>query len=288
MKPASKLFFLIRRCLGILRTVWHRLNNWRKVALNLKGETLNDQAVLLSAIARSPITVWQNLDIYQFPSTERDCTVISSRGSIFYVRANSDDLFHALPNQEPAVEKAICKHLGGGSVFIDAGSNIGYYSILASKIVGDNGAVDACEMLPSTIAVLRKNLSRNNCNNVSLIEGALSLREGDLVRACLPKGKYGSASITRHQSEEYIEVRTKTLASIAREHKYIDCIKMDLEGAEFAALQGLGSEIRKVNSIVFEDNQDQDLVHLLISAGFSIKAIDARNSIAVRIQNVLE
>lgn len=287
MKSATKLFALIRRPIGILRAVWHRLNNWRKVVLNIKGESPNDQAVLLSAISRSPITVWQDLDIYQFPSTEKDCIVRSRCRGIFYLRANSDDLFHALPNQEPAVEKAICKQLARGSVFIDAGSNIGYYSILASRIVGDNGAVYACEMLPSTIAVLKKNLVRNNCNNVSLIEGALSIREGDTVRACLPKGKYGSASIARHRNEEYIEVRTKTLASIASEHKYIHCIKMDLEGAEFAALLGLGSDIRKVNSIVFEDNQDQELMHLLISAGFSIKAIDASNAIAVRTLSAL-
>jgi predicted RNA methylase len=52
--------------------------------------------------------------------------------------------------------------LGPGDIFIDVGANIGYYSILASKLIGVNGRVFAVEPIPSTAGVLRFNLKINS------------------------------------------------------------------------------------------------------------------------------
>ena len=47
-------------------------------------------------------------------------------------------------------------------MFVDVGANIGYYTILGSKLVGSKGVVVAVEPVPDTVRVLRLNLRLNN------------------------------------------------------------------------------------------------------------------------------
>ncbi len=59
------------------------------------------------------------------------------------------------------------ERLREGDVYVDIGANIGYFSLLASRCVGNQGQVISVEADPVTFAALKKNLELNVCRNVS-------------------------------------------------------------------------------------------------------------------------
>src|SRR5690348_15511421 len=54
------------------------------------------------------------------------------------------------------------KHLKPGQVFLDIGANIGWFTLLASMIVGEEGHVHAFEPRRPTVGYLRRSVSANS------------------------------------------------------------------------------------------------------------------------------
>ena len=75
----------------------------------------------------------------------------------------------------------IKERLGEGQVFIDVGAHVGYYSILASDIVGDKGQVFSFEPSENNNEFLVDNLKDNKCENVNVLKLGLSNTEGDVA-----------------------------------------------------------------------------------------------------------
>ena len=67
-----------------------------------------------------------------------------------------------------------------GDVAIDAGANIGLFTVLAASQVGPHGRVIACEPSPTTMRLLRDNVERNGFDWVELREVALAETPGRL------------------------------------------------------------------------------------------------------------
>ena len=77
---------------------------------------------------------------------------------------------------EARLNKFLLRHLREGTVFFDIGACLGYYSLLASKLVGPAGRVYAFEPSPAVMPVLRRNLGGKA--NVSIEEKAFSEAPG--------------------------------------------------------------------------------------------------------------
>ena len=75
----------------------------------------------------------------------------------------------------------MCKVLKKGDIFIDVGSNIGLFSLIASKIVGDKGKVICFEPSPLTYTRLKENVTINNFNNLDVRNLGLSDSIGELT-----------------------------------------------------------------------------------------------------------
>jgi FkbM family methyltransferase len=58
------------------------------------------------------------------------------------------------------------ERLREGDIYVDIGANIGYFTLLASRCVGNSGKVISVEADPLTFAALTKNLELNGCRNV--------------------------------------------------------------------------------------------------------------------------
>ena len=65
-----------------------------------------------------------------------------------------------------------------GSVVYDVGAHVGFYTLLASEVVGQGGKVIAFEPLPRNLHYLNKHLSLNRCENVKVIEAAVAEESG--------------------------------------------------------------------------------------------------------------
>ncbi|MEM3830324.1 MAG: FkbM family methyltransferase, partial [Conexivisphaerales archaeon] len=79
---------------------------------------------------------------------------------------------------EKEISQYIEKILKHGDVFVDVGVNSGYYSLLASSIVGDTGRVYAFEPHPQTFKRFVRNLKLNEISNVEAFSVALSSYDG--------------------------------------------------------------------------------------------------------------
>src|SRR5574341_861166 len=79
---------------------------------------------------------------------------------------------------EPHLTRWIGRRLSPGDAFIDVGANIGYFSLLASKLVGDSGTVVSIEASPRTFDLLQGNLARNRAHNIRAVNVVVSDRRG--------------------------------------------------------------------------------------------------------------
>ena len=74
---------------------------------------------------------------------------------------------------EPQETRFLLDTLRPGDVFVDVGANIGYFSLLASRLVGPAGTVLAFEPEAANYALLEANCRRNGCDNVRCFRAAL-------------------------------------------------------------------------------------------------------------------
>lgn len=267
---------------GRLRAVIRRLRIWIEVATYISGVQSRDRAAMRRSLAGAPRDVFRSLDKWRDPTVAVDCRVVAKGVGTFDVRARSDDLYHVLPTRERAVINAIRRHLQPGDCFVDAGANIGVYSVLASNLVGQAGRVVAIEMVPETAGILRRHLELNACCNATVLEAALSRCAGQTVTAHIPQRQFGQASIVTGKGERMVEVKTTTLALALAGVDRVKLLKMDLEGAELEALQGAEPVLARIDAILFETWVHSDIPAFLIELGFRVSRLDRRNFLAMR------
>jgi len=141
-----------------------------------------------------------------------------------------------------------------GMVIVDIGAHIGYYTLLAASLTGEEGKVFAFEPEPSNYALLVKNIEANGYNNVIPVKKAVVDRTRR-VKLFLDKRESGEHSIVDDKRRrEAILVDSVTLDDFFGKDYAIDVIKMDIEGAEMAALLGMSNVIaRSPNMVIFTE-----------------------------------
>jgi FkbM family methyltransferase len=276
----------VRRAAGVSLVWAKRLSTWMSLLASVRGATQNDQRILNRSARRGVATAARDLDIWRAPVALEDVTVETKGVGRFRVRGDGDDLYHVWPGREPAVARQIVETLRPGDVFVDGGANMGFYTLLASKLVGSDGRVYAVEMIPETAERLRAHVADNGLTNVTVIERALSAREGETVHAAMPQGRWGMASIVRGDSTGSRDIATTTLDAILKDEPRVRLIKLDLEGAEPLALAGATETLRKTEQLVFERApdaaDDRDLVATFVEAGLQVRPLDSTNAVAIK------
>lgn len=135
---------------------------------------------------------------------------------------------------EPMSTAAIKRLVKPGFTVLDVGANIGYYTVLTSKLVGDAGRVIAFEPTKHFLEVLNRNIAVNNLKNIEVLPLGLS------NKACEMVIDIGPSSATLHSPIGFDEVlstekiQLSTLVDFVRESKLarIDFIKIDIDGHE--------------------------------------------------------
>lgn len=148
----------------------------------------------------------------------------------------------ALEGYEPEMRKTLKYYLKPSSTFVDIGANEGFFSILASNLIGPSGKVVAVEPQSRLQAVTHRNFELNHCSNVSLVQYAVSDKECDAELSLSPDTNTGSTSL--NQSTHYhlpMEVIPTIKLSTLFDNSGIDTadlVKMDIEGFEYEAVLG--------------------------------------------------
>jgi FkbM family methyltransferase len=146
-----------------------------------------------------------------------------------------------------------------GACFVDVGANWGYHTLLAAHLVGAGVRVISFEPDPRLFPVLRRNLSRNNLLHVKALQVAAADGEGVLQMAGFDaaQGNFGvSRLVANGDGANLFQVAARALDDILEEERIsrADLLKMDIEGAEGLALQGLTGYLKagRVRRILLE------------------------------------
>jgi len=141
---------------------------------------------------------------------------------------------------EPDETQFISSILRSGDRFIDIGANAGYFTLLAARIVGARGRVEAFEPVPPTVQRLRHNVARNGFRNVQIHECATSREEGSVFIHQHGIGEVSGQNSMRVGTERSggWEVSTRRIDHVISNTPPIRLMKMDIEGAELLALSG--------------------------------------------------
>ncbi len=144
---------------------------------------------------------------------------------------------------EPIEALVLTRLLKPGMTIVDGGANVGQHTVLAANAVSPSGAVHSFEPVPATYAKLCRNIDLNQFENVHANQTAL-WDETTTVRLGLTANQIdnaGAFGIEMVDSVAEIEAKATTLDDYVRTHGVSDIafIKLDVEGAELPALQGM-------------------------------------------------
>lgn len=181
----------------------------------------------------------------------KDIDKVYFQGYPFYTYTNDITILPSLLNNnyETLEIELFKKLLKRGMNFVDVGANIGIYSVIGSKIVGEEGQVFSFEPEPAIFELLKKNIETNNCQNVEAINKAVGDKKA-VLKLYSFDWSMGTHSIIR-TSNQFQEVESIKLDDYFKEkNKKIDVIKIDVEGFEPYVLEGM-KNLLNYDPIVF-------------------------------------
>lgn len=147
-----------------------------------------------------------------------------------------------------------------GMVVLDVGAHSGYYTLLASRLVGPRGRVFAFEPSPRERQRLRQHLWLNRCRNVIVEPVALSDRPGEADLFVFDRSTgFNSLRPADARAATPVAVPLKTLDAFfaAGAFSSVDLVKMDIEGAELAALRGAEQTFRAARPVLLCEVHDK-------------------------------
>ena len=190
---------------------------------------------------------------------------------------------------EPEISDYIAKNLAAGDCFIDVGANVGYFSLLFARLVGPTGRVFALEPDPRNFDLLRRNIERNGYSNVTAVPVALSRESGRQKFSRSPHNFADHCLGDGLGQREKIEVEVVRLDDLfPGPAKRVNLLKLDIQGAEFAAIDGAREVLRANPDIVlltefwpdgmrrFGDDPEKYL-ETLRALGFSLRLVGGRS-----------
>jgi FkbM family methyltransferase len=161
----------------------------------------------------------------------------------------------------PEIGGLMRKLLRPGMTFVDAGANVGYFSVLGSKLVGPSGRVFCIEADPANVAILRANLWRNGCTNARVFPVAAWAERTKLNLRTNPEGGAGSSVGMDDPADAGLEAfRLDQLIDGS-----VDYMKVDCESTDHMVIIGaaglFGANRRMVATVEFNPDHTSHTGH---------------------------
>lgn len=138
------------------------------------------------------------------------------------------------------VTKVMTDTVMPGMVCIDAGANVGYYTVLLGELTGHLGKVVAVEPMPGTRRLLERNVAINGFSDIVEVKGVALGKGPGTVTLYMPPGEPKNALICDKPPHPDWESATTPLMSIDdMALPKVDFVKIDVEGAEIDVWRGM-------------------------------------------------
>ncbi|WP_200811875.1 FkbM family methyltransferase [Streptomyces sp. 3213.3] len=135
---------------------------------------------------------------------------------------------------------------------VDAGAHTGYFTLLASRLVGPSGHVVAIEPSPAFHQALTANITANGCRNVRTINAAVSDTAGRLTFYLERATNLGgtTTAVRPRTVESSFEADAAPLPTLLTDEELTTAclIKIDVEGSESAAVRGLAPALNRLRA----------------------------------------
>ncbi len=168
-----------------------------------------------------------------------------------------------------------------GALVVDAGANLGWYTLLLDRLGSGHLSVHAFEPDLANRALLERNCALNAAEHVTINHAALSDRAGEATLH-----RYRDINLGKHslrpleRSVESVPVETVTLDGYLAENGLDDediwLLKIDVEGAEPEVIRGSESSLPRVHQVLLEftpafydADRREDMLDRLFAAGFT-------------------
>lgn len=198
----------------------------------------------------------------------------------------------------------LINYLKNEDVFVDVGSHYGYFTLLGSKLVGNDGKVFSFEASPSTFKVLSRN-TRNKINiksfNLAVSDEITKLKFYEFPNLY---SEYNTLDISQFKDEKWfieykpneINIQSIILDDFLTDEKvYPKIFKIDVEGAENKVINGLRNYLAKNSPfIVMEylskergNKEHQEAENKLNSLGYFSFVIDKSGNL-IKLDSISE
>src|SRR5882757_8240892 len=190
---------------------------------------------------------------------------------------------------EPQVQKALVEHVRPGMTFYDVGANIGFFSLMAARLVGPQGRVVSFEADPEIAARLRENLARNQFAHAQVEEKAVWSEPSVVSFARVdpnasPDRGLGHVA-TNGSTADTITVEAVSLDQYVESHSAPDFLKCDVEGAELAVFQGAAKLLSGKQTIFLVEmhspENNRALLDQFAGYGYRYQALDENHVLAL-------
>lgn len=196
-------------------------------------------------------------------------------------------------DSELRLTRFLIESLEPGDEFLDIGAHVGFFSLLAAQLVGEQGRVYSIEAAPKTFALLELNSS--GLPQLERYQAAASDRRERLCFYQFPSlySEYNAMDISAYQKEPWfakypptkVEVEAWPLDELLPEGAAPKIIKIDVEGAEYKALQGMQKLLKRYpkSLLVMEylpgTEEHKQARYFLEQQGYSLHSIDEEGRI---------
>jgi FkbM family methyltransferase len=239
MAAIARLISAVKGALWLVRA-----GGMRDRARRLEERLADLDAKLTNAVGNIHEAIEQSQPAAAPKDDSADINFANVQGHLMFLHAKDNFISPCLAQHgiwEPFETEIVKREVKRGDVVLDVGANIGYYTLLLARLVGETGKVYAFEPDAANFALLEKNVRVNRYQNVVLVNKAVS-NKTDKVKLYICDINMGDHRLFEFpgQNRRAVEIETISLDEYFRDYTgKVDFIKMDIQGAEGAALEGM-------------------------------------------------
>jgi FkbM family methyltransferase len=180
-----------------------------------------------------------------------------------------------------------------GMVFLDIGANVGYYTALAGHAAGATGRVLALEPDPESYRYLTQTIQVNQFSNTTSFQMAASDHVGSAQLHISNHNRGDNRLYANELASDVVTVHTTTIDVLLRQNgiSSVDVIKIDVQGAEGRALQGMKDTLAQSKPVTLltefwpdglrrAGTEPQEFLHILEKFGLHIHELQPDSSLS--------
>jgi FkbM family methyltransferase len=171
--------------------------------------------------------------------------------------------------------------LGQGDWALDIGANVGHYAMRMAELVGPSGRVIALEPVPDTFSLLAANTRLFAHANVSLLNVAVSDRLG-VASMQIPRFASGLSNYYQAHLSAGPGLAVLTLPIDALSLPPVRLVKMDVEGHELPALQGMRGLLARDHPVLIIETGSQETMTFLSELGYAYERLPGSSNLLCR------